>query len=222
MEINLQPYENLIIKKLKKTQKKVFYNGWTINKSLEGGYNSFNVFNLNIVGQRNNKKRIEEISKHVSFENKNIIDFGCNTGGITFHLKNPNFVLGIDFDNKSIKACKYIHKLLIKQEPSLKDRYKFLRKDLNTDNLEFINSYISGSADIIFLMSLGSWIKNWQNLYEFSIKKSKNIILEINNADEGKQQLDFFYKNKKTVKEIINSSDDDITGNNRRSTYLIN
>ena len=149
MEINLQPYENLIIKKLQKLKK---FLQWVDNKQiLRGGYNSFNVFNLNIVGQRNNKKRIEEISKHVSFENKNIIDFGCNTGGITFHLKNPNFVLGIDFDNKSIKACKYIHKLLIKQEPSLKDRYKFLRKDLNTDNLEFINNYISGSADIIFL-----------------------------------------------------------------------
>ena len=74
---------------------------------------------------------------------------------------------------------------------------------------------------ILFSYVIRSWIKNWQNLYEFSIK-SKNIILEINNADEGKQQLDFFYKNKKTVKEIINSSDDDITGNNRRSTYLIN
>ena len=52
-------------------------------------------------------------------------------------------------------------------------------------------------------MSLGSWIKNWQNLYEFSIKKSKNIILEINNADEGKQQLDFFYKNKKLLKRLL-------------------
>ena len=57
MDTNLQPYEKIIKKKLQKTQKKVFYNGWTINKSLEGGYNSFEVFNLNISGQRNNKKR---------------------------------------------------------------------------------------------------------------------------------------------------------------------
>ena len=38
----------------------------------------------------------------------------------------------MSIDNKSIKACKYIHKLLVKHEPSLKDRYKFLCKDLIT------------------------------------------------------------------------------------------
>lgn len=149
---------------------------------------------MNISGQRNNKKRIKEINKHITFENKKIIDFGCNTGGLSFHIKNPDFILGVDFDKQSIKACKFIHKLLIKQDPSLKERYKFLCKDLNNENFNYIDTYLPGTADVIFLMSLGSWIKNWRNLYEFSIEKGKNIILEINNADEGIEQLDFFEK----------------------------
>ncbi len=221
MEINLKPYEDSILKKLQKTQKKVFYNGWTINKTLEGGYNSFEVFNLNISGQRNNKVRIQEISKYVTLENTKIIDFGCNTGGLMFHIKNPKFVLGVDFDKHSIKACNYIHKLLIKEDSSLKDKYKFLCKDLNNVNYNFIDNYIPNKADIIFLMSLGSWINNWRNLYEYSLTKGKQIILEVNNAKEGKEQLDFFYENNKKIQKIIDNSKDDTTGNNKRSTYLI-
>ena len=72
----------------------------------------------------------------------------------------------------------------------LKDKYKFLCKDLNNVNYNFIDNYIPNKADIIFLMSLGSWINNWRNLYEYSLTKGKQIILEVNNAKEGKEQLE--------------------------------
>ena len=70
-------------------------------------------------------------------------------------------------------------------------------------------------------MSLGSWITNWQELYNQCITHSDSIILETNNDNEGKPQLDFFKSFKCTIKLISDESDDDTTNNFGRKTYLI-
>ena len=75
-------------------------------------------------------------------------------------------------------------------------------------------------ADIIFILSIGSWVKSWKELYQKCLDTGAIIILETNNDVEGKPQLDFFKDCK--VELIINNSKDDSTGNHGRKTYLIN
>ena len=49
------------------------------------------------LGQRNNEMRYHTIKKYIDFKHKNIIDFGCNTGGLLLQLgKDINLGIGLD------------------------------------------------------------------------------------------------------------------------------
>ena len=220
--INLKKSEKKIKKKLSKTNhREPFYNGWKVIGKLEAGYHSFDIYNLNIIGHRNNKLRVEEFRKWLSFENKNILDFGCSVGGTLFHIDELNRGIGIDFDKLSIKNANYILKLVKKQNKEVAKKYTFFEKDLNKFDEEEINNLIDENIDIIFLLSLGSWIENWKDLYSYSLKKAKKLVLEINNIEEGEEQIEFFEKSNCKLKRIIDSSIDDNTGNTKRQTFIV-
>ena len=68
---------------------------------------------------------------------------------------------------------------------------------------------------------MGSWVNSWRELYSFSLIYNCDIILEINNIEEGREQLEFFENNNCKIELIIDNSLDDNTGNNKRKTYLI-
>jgi SAM-dependent methyltransferase len=222
-DINLKKYENKIIKKLSKANdRKPFYNNWKVIQRYEGGYHSFDIYNLNIQGHRNNKLRINEFRKYINFNNKIVVDFGCSVGGILLHINELNNGIGFDFDKLSIKNANYILKQIRKENTELADKYKFINLDLNLIEHNELDKFINKDVDIIFLLSLGSWIKNWENLYSYSIKKGKIIVLETNNKEEGKKQIEFFEKNNCKLQKIINSSTDDNTGNNKRQTFIVN
>ena len=187
------------------------YNGWT-NRT-KYGYHSFNIFNINLIGQRSPTIRLNIFKKYINFENKNILDFGCNSGGMLLHLFEIKNGIGFDYDKNCIKIATDINKIL-----NINNNIKFFQRDLNNVNLD---SEIKIDIDIIFLLSLGSWIKEWKYIYEWSIKNSKKIFFESNNDNEGVKQLDLFKKNNCVIELIYESSKDDITNNHRRKTYLI-
>lgn len=204
-----------IKEKLNNTTIKNFYNGW--NNRTKYGYHSFSIYNIEILGQRQPILRLNEIKKHIDFRNKIVLDFGCNTGGMLLHLKEIKKGYGFDYSEKCIESANYI-----------KDKLKyidvnFFKSDLNKfDFDEFLyKNNLKKNIDIIFLLSLGSWIKEWRKLYKKSFENSKNIILETNNDREGKEQLNLFRSLNANIKLIINNSLDDTTKNNRRKTYLI-
>ena len=163
--INLKKYQNKIIRKLNKTKKNIFYNNWSVNKSLEGGYHSFQTFNLDITGQRNNKLRIEKFSKFLDFRNKSIADFGCSTGGILFHIENAKSYTGIDYDKYSIASARLIKKLISKQDMELSEKYSFFVRDFDKIKPEELEQILPNNIDISFLLSMGSWVKNWKQIY---------------------------------------------------------
>ena len=78
---------------------------------------------------------------------------------------------------------------------------------------------IDEDIDIIFIIT-GSWIENWKHLYSYSLK-AKKLVLEINNIEEGDEQIEFFEKNNCKHKRIIDSSIDDNTGNTKRQTFIV-
>jgi hypothetical protein len=202
---------NYIKDNLSNTTKKMHYNGWS-NRT-KYGYHSFQLFNINIVGQRSPSVRLNIFKKHIDFKNKNVLDLGCNSGGMLLHLFEIKNGIGFDYDNNCIKIATDIHKIL-----HINNNIKFFQKDLNNVNLDLD---IDINIDIVFLLSLGSWIKNWKYIYEWSIKNSKTIVFESNNDAEGVKQLDLFKENKCDIKSILDFSKDDSTGNYGRKTYII-
>ena len=200
---------------LTNTTKQNHYNGWN-NRTLYG-YHSFKIDNIDFLGQRQPWIRLNKMKKHYDFKDKTLIDFGCNTGGMIFHLPELKKGYGLDFNKECIDSCNYMSSIL-----KTNTEYSFLQQDLNNFDLSnYLEQNNINKVDVIFLLSLGSWIKKWHKLYKQCIDYSDNVIFETNNDNEGKTQLDFFKLLNCTIKLISNESDDDTTNNIGRKTYLI-
>jgi len=193
------------------TTGKVFHNGWYNNTVF--GYHSFNIFNINIKGQRNPKKRLDIIKQYIEFKDKTVVDFGCNSGGMLLHLFEIKKGIGYDFNPDCIKCAKYLCNLF-----KFNNNLNFYEMDLNLFDFNILKKE---RIDIIFLLALGSWIKNWIELYTNAVKNVKNIIYETNNDQEAIPQLELFKKLGCELTLISEASFDDITNNTRRKTYLI-
>lgn len=203
--------EEQIKEELIKTVGDTQYNGW--NNRTSFGYHSYNIDEINIIGQRNPKQRIEILSKVIDFKDKNVIDFGCNVGSMLHHLDGIKQGMGFDYDDKCISAANKISNILDKKN------LKFIQYDLDRDN--GLSDKIDFDPDIIFILSIGSWVKKWRELYQFCIDLNCDIIIETNNDIEGKDQLDLFRNNNMEIILISDNSKDDSTGNYTRKTYLV-
>jgi hypothetical protein len=203
---------NEIEKLLKETTGIVHYNGW--NNRTTYGYHSLNIFNINFEGQRNPSKRLEIMRKYYDFTNKKVIDLGCNSGGMLLHLFEIDSGIGFDFDSKCIDSANKITKLL-----GLHKNLKFDVLDLEKADIASVFQEIK--PDCIFLLSLGSWIKNWTSIYKSAVESKATIFLEVNNNNEGVPQLKLFSDMGCKILKISESSDDDITNNRLRAMYMI-
>jgi len=205
--------EDKIKNELIKTVGNKQYNGW--NNRTSFGYHSYNLDEISIVGQRNPKIRLDEFRKHVDFTDKNVIDFGCNVGAMLHHLTEIKSGLGLDYDKTCIASATEICDILDRDDLSYRVH------DFDKDGYDVLTDKMDIEPDIIFLLSLGSWIKSWKILYQLAIDTGADIVLEINNEEEGKPQIEFFKDKGLDVKLIVDNSLDDSTGNNRRKTYII-
>lgn len=199
---------------LKKTTQTSLSNGWN-NARAPYGYHSFNISNIVFEGQRNPTQRLDKMRSFVDFTSKKVLDLGCNTGGMLFHLQEISHGYGVDLDSSCISAANFINDTLIHAP-----KYEFEVGDLNKFTVhDFCEKHFT--PDIIFLFSIGSWVSNWAQLYKDALQKAKTIILETNNDAEGRAQLDLFLFSGANVRMIADKSDDDRTGNDKRKTYLI-
>ena len=191
------------------------YNGW--NNRTTYGYHSFDIGNIQLKGQRNPLQRINIMKQFIDFKNKTIIDFGCNTGGMIFHLPELKCAIGMDFDENCVQNCRFISSKL-----KYNTQYEFKVQDLNKFSLtRFLSEKNNMKIDIIFLLSLGSWVSNWKELYIDCLSNADLLVLETNNDREGMPQLHLFESLQCNIEMISSASNDDITNNTGRKTYII-
>ena len=203
---------NAIKKELKNTIHKQHYNGWS--NRCEYGYHSYILGQQILLGQRNPVKRLNIFRKHINFNNKNVIDFGCNTGGMILHLPEIKNGIGFDYDKNCISVANYISNII-----KYNNNTNFYVHDFDKQSITELK--INFKPDIIFLLSMGSWVKKWKELYNFICSFQCLIVFETNNDTEGLPQLNFFRNKNKNIKLISNKSSDDITNNKGRKTYII-
>lgn len=192
-------------------------NGW--NNRGQNGYQSLQLYNMNLVGQRNCLQRINEMRSVYDFTGKTIVDLGCNVGGMLHHIQEGKFGIGVEYDKRSVEVAKQINRYL---GPLLLPSIFF---DLNLDTPEAANStkmlLQNYKPDVVFLLSLGSWIKRWRELYSSVEESVKYIFLEVNNESEGRDQLTFFSEKGWKITPVNEFSSDDTTGNKGRRLYLL-
>ena len=208
--------KHLIMQELEKTTKKAHYNGWN-NSRTQYGYHSYDVYDIEYIpGQRNPKKRLDYIRQHIDLTDKVVYDFGCNVGAMLHHMPEIKQGVGFDYDAICVDAGNNISKIL-----DLDDRINLITHDFDKDDYDVLRYQMIKPIDVSLLLSLGSWVKTWPKLYSLVNAHSKVIILETNNDTEGKPQLDFFKELGREITLVSNMSDDDITGNFGRKTYMI-
>ena len=207
--------QELIEEQLLLTTGYTHYNGWH-NGRTDYGYHSFNIDDIQIRGQRIPKQRLDKMKNFITFEDKNVIDFGCNVGGMLLHIPEIKNGLGFDYDKKCIDAANNI-KLILNNNNT-----NFIQFDLDKGDYNILKDLITFKPDIIFLLAVGSWVSNIEKLFDFCIDYNCDIILETNNSKYEKHHLKYF--SEKGYKNILisNTSDDDIRKENYgRHTYLI-
>jgi hypothetical protein len=189
-------------------------NSW--NNRTEYGYHSMQIFNAQFQGQRKPWERLDIMRKVYDFTGKKVLDLGCNTGGMLLHLFEAGECIGVDYDIRCIEAAREIHKLLKVCAPC-----SFERKDL--ENSSSIHDLMQAGPDVVFLLSMGSWIKGWRGLYDEVLENLGEggcIFLEINNEEEGASQIGFFAERQCFI-QSLGASLDDTTGNTRRRLFCI-
>jgi SAM-dependent methyltransferase len=208
--------EEQIKNELLKTKNYINYNKWS-NSRTDYGYHSFNIDEINIIGQRSPKIRLEEMRKYIDFKDKNIIDMGCNVGSMLFHLQEIKYGIGFDYDYNCINAALNIKKILNNKKT------EFHVFDFDKDNYEDMNNIISFKPDIIFILSMGAWVRDFFKLIDFCLKMESDLILETNNDILGKKEINYLKDKGLNPILIIDDSDDDSTIDNKknRKTYLI-
>lgn len=222
-EINLKPERTSrkLRKALSKTHDNGFYNSWAIGNDFEAGYHGFDLFGFKIEGQRDNLKRVTNLLLSENLNERRILDLGCNSGGFIFHLPIVEYALGLDFDKNSIKFANLLKKYISEFDPELAHRYEFWQQDLNKlSTADLTEIIVKKRINLVLLLSMGSWLNNWEKIYATVASSGLDILLETNNDVQGINELQFFKEFGYRCDLILGSSQDDNSGNLGRKTYL--
>jgi len=195
---------------LRKVIGNAMYNDWQISRS-EFGYHSFDMHGVQIAAQRNCRTRVNEFRKHFDFKGKNVLDIGCNVGGMMMHVHESKNGVGIDYDNHTLEAGRNISEIF-----DLVDKYEFILHDFDKDDINVLlsnNILKNFKPDVIFILSLHAWVTNMHLIRDMCNRYKVPIFYE--GVPEDFMNTPF----KKTL--VMPNSFDDITGNYSRQTYYL-
>lgn len=189
----------------------------TYNGSIyEGGYHSLVIHGEETKGQRQPKERLDGVP--FNFDNTTVLDIGSNQGGMLFAIQNQiKEGVGIDFDHRLVNVSNRI-----KGSHDYKN-LNFFVFDLENEDFNLINNFADNKFDIIFLLSVCMWIKNWKELCAWCSVNAKSCLFETNGKKhEQQEQLDVLNSLYKSVILVRDKSTDDKSQSKRRLYYCEN
>jgi hypothetical protein len=178
------------------------------------GYHSLELKGRKFRGQRECSARLAEVP--FDFQNKVILDLGCNSGGMLHALsKTIQVGRGVDFNPNCVNAANLIKTL--NQSTNL----EFYTFDLDRDDLSRLKNFLPGeTADICFLLSLCIWLRRWPDVVRAASTLAKNLLFESNGTVEQQQEQGVLLRRLyKRVQPLADSSPDDFI-HRARKLYL--
>lgn len=170
------------------------------------GYHALTIGGEKLEGQRDPAARINSLD--IDFNNKIVLDIGCNAGGILFEIQDKvNYGLGVDYDYKIINFANKVAKT------EGYNNLDFYTVDLDKDNFDVINQYSNHEKkfDVIFLLAVCMWIKNWKELIHWTRENCEVCVFETNGKPKQQQeQLDELKRIYSSVELISDSADDSV------------
>lgn len=183
------------------------YNGG----AFEGGYHTLNVLGESIQGQRKPSYRYEHIN--YDFTGKTVLDIGSNQGGMLYEIQSKiKQGIGIDFDHRLVNVANRI------SDAHNYNNLSFYVFNLDKEDYNLLNNFADNKIDVIFLLSVCMWIKDWRSLVRWVHANSSHCLFETNGKkDQQQEQIDFLKSLYKEVRITHETSDDD-PGQKKRKT----
>jgi len=183
-------------------------------KKYEVGYHSFKMGDHCLKGQRDPSIRFKKVK--YDFDNKTVLDIGCNQGGMLFKISDRiKCGVGVDYDSRMINVANKI------KSYTQSFNLFFYTFDLENENLEIINDLLGDdTVDICFLLSVCKWLKNWKEVIDYVYRISGNLLFESNGSvSQQEDQIKYLHMKYPSVELLSHLSDDDI-GQKKRKLYL--
>jgi len=173
------------------------------------GYHTITIDGETYEGQRDSSNRFLNVP--YDFINKNVLDIGCNQGGMLTHIQDKiKYGCGIDYNYKLINSANMVAKF------NNFSNLSFYTFDLEVEDLNLINNFFDDEVDIVFLLSICMWIKNWKDVIQYSYDISPALLFETNgNKSQQDDQLNFLQSLYNSIQIISETSEDDKTQKNR-------
>jgi len=178
------------------------------------GYHTLQINGVELPGQREPAERLELLP--FDFTNKTVLDIGCNQGGMLFAVGDRiSQGIGIDYDSRLINAANKIRSL--KRAANL-DFYVF---NLEDENLSVIKDFLPDKkVDVVFLLSVCMWIKNWKEVINLATEVSDCLLFESNGrTEQQEEQIAYLRDRYKSVQQLSEKSEDDKSQKNRKLFY---
>lgn len=188
------------------------YNG----ELYEIGYHTLNIGGKTLKGQRDPKQRLNNLN--YDFNGKNVLDFGCNQGGMLHAIANQiAYGLGLDYDAKMINVGNRI------ASHNKSENLSFYFFNLETEPLDLIYDLSAVETfDMVFMLSISMWINNWKEVLDFGAKIGEALLFETNGTEHQQyEQLSELKRIFRNVTLIADRSEDD-PHNKLRQLYFCN
>jgi len=132
-------------------------------------------------GQRDPHLRLSKLQ--MDFTGKRVLDIGTNQGGMLLAIREQLYLgVGLDYDSHMINAANRIAATV------KANNLHFFVFDLEKDPLELILDLVpDGSIDVVFLLSVCMWIKNWETVIRFCAENAPMLVFESNGSNEQQQ-----------------------------------
>lgn len=179
------------------------------------GYHTIEFRGRRLEGQRQPAKRLSLVP--YDFQGKTVLDIGCNQGGMLFELSAAlKEGIGIDYDSRMVNATNRIKAV------RGTDNVHFFVFDLEKEPLDLIRDFLPQErVDIVFLLAVCAWLKNWRDVIYFATRISDSMLFETTGTDEQQvEQEDYLRQLYRNVQLLSATSEDDASQKHRKFFYL--
>ena len=178
------------------------------------GYHTLKIDGHTFGGQRDPAQRLDGVP--FDFNGATVLDLGCNQGGMLLSLADRiKAGVGVDFDHKMVNAANRIR--AHKQLANL-NYYVF---DLEKENLELLQNFFRDkNVDIVFLLSVCMWIKNWKSVIDFARSISNYLLFESNGSAEQQLEQETYLRSSYPGVTLVREASTDDSGQQRRQLFL--
>jgi SAM-dependent methyltransferase len=177
----------------------------TFGHGFDAAYHTVELGGVEYEGQRDVNTRLDNL-KDYDFEDKVVMDLGCNSGGMLLKLHDKiDMGIGVDYNAKVINAAN-----AIKAYENI-DNVHFYTFDLAREPLHMLNKLsLHRKPDVFLILAVALWIPNWKELVQLAAALDSDLIYESNgkpaHQEEQEEYLKTLYKN---VNKVADESNDD-------------